>query len=92
MSWLNSSLNTIKGQLTNLAHEVLEQTAGPGDLEYSEDTQEHAADRPVDNRTALQLLAETQKEKELLDSKCSEKETEVCHQMTTRGGPAKPFA
>lgn len=71
MSWLNNSLNTIKGQLTTLAQEILEETAGPGDTEF----------RPtiptVDNRTAIDLLADTQKDKENLDKLCSEKDIEV---------------
>lgn len=74
MSWLNNSLNTIKGQLTTLAQEILEETAGPGDAEYRNATP------VVDSRTAIDLLADTQKDKEDLDRLCSEKDIEVrCH-------------
>lgn len=69
MSWLNNSLNTIKGQVSTLVQEVLAETVGPGDSEY--------CDPAVDNRTALELLVDTQKEKEELDKLCMEKEAEV---------------
>uniref|UniRef100_A0A1A9X5B5 Uncharacterized protein n=1 Tax=Glossina brevipalpis TaxID=37001 RepID=A0A1A9X5B5_9MUSC len=68
MSWLNNSLNTIKGQVSTLVQEVLAETVGP-DSEY--------CDPAVDNRTALELLADTQKEKEELDKLCTEKEAEI---------------
>lgn len=69
MSWLNNSLNTIKGQLTNLAQEVLADTAGPGDDEYRGDE--------VNTKTALELLTETQLLKEQLDKACEDKDREV---------------
>lgn len=69
MSWLNNSLNTIKGQLTNLAQEVLADTAGPGDDEYRGDE--------VNTKTALELLTETQLQKEQLDKACEDKDREV---------------
>ncbi|KAH8300983.1 hypothetical protein KR044_008153 [Drosophila immigrans] len=69
MSWLNNSLNTIKGQLTNLAQEVLADTAGPGDDEY------RGSD--LNTKTALELLTETQLEKEQLDKVCEDKDREV---------------
>lgn len=72
MSWLNNTLNTVKGQLTTLAHEILEETAGPGDTEYR-----GGATPTVDNKTAIDLLVDTQKDKEDLDKLCSEKEIEV---------------
>ncbi|XP_023291357.2 thyroid receptor-interacting protein 11 isoform X1 [Lucilia cuprina] len=72
MSWLNNSLNTIKGQLTTLAQEILEETAGPGDAEYH-----RSATPTVDNRTAIEILADTQKDKEDLDKLCSEKDIEI---------------
>lgn len=71
MSWLNNSLNTIKGQLTTLAQEILEETAGPGDTEYRSETP------TVDNKSAIEILADTQKDKEDLDKLCSEKDIEV---------------
>lgn len=74
MSWLNNlNLNTIKGQLTNLANEILEETAGPGDDEYRGDR----PTTPIDNKTAIAMLADTQREKEELDKLCSDKEMEV---------------
>ncbi|XP_034490646.1 thyroid receptor-interacting protein 11 isoform X2 [Drosophila innubila] len=69
MSWLNNSLNTIKGQLTNLAQEVLADTAGPGDEEY------RGSD--VNTKTALELLTETQLQKEQLDKACEDKDREI---------------
>ncbi|XP_073833094.1 Golgi microtubule-associated protein isoform X1 [Musca autumnalis] len=73
MSWLNNlNLNTIKGQLTTLANEILEETAGPGDAEYRE-----RATPPIDNKTAIAMLADTQREKEELDKLCSDKEMEI---------------
>lgn len=71
MSWLNNSLNTIKGQLTTFAHEILEETAGPGDSEYRPTTS------TVDNKTAIELLVDSQKDKDVLDKLCSEKDVEV---------------
>ncbi|XP_065364053.1 thyroid receptor-interacting protein 11 [Calliphora vicina] len=71
MSWLNNSLNTIKGQLTTLAQEILEETAGPGDTEY------RSATPTVDNRSAIEILADTQKDKADLDKLCSEKDIEI---------------
>uniref|UniRef100_A0A1I8MYQ4 GRIP domain-containing protein n=2 Tax=Musca domestica TaxID=7370 RepID=A0A1I8MYQ4_MUSDO len=74
MSWLNNlNLNTIKGQLTNLANEILEETAGPGDDEYRGDR----PTTPIDNKTAIAMLADTQREKEELDKLCSDKEMEI---------------
>lgn len=73
MSWLNNSLNTIKGQLTTLANEILEETAGPGDAEY----RGGSTTPQIDNKTAIQMLADTQREKDELDRMCSEKEVEV---------------
>ncbi|XP_017114887.1 thyroid receptor-interacting protein 11 isoform X2 [Drosophila elegans] len=73
MSWLNSSLSTLKGQLTNLAQEVLAETAGPGDLEY----EGHGQDTEQQAKTALQLLAETQEQKEQLDRRCEQKDREI---------------
>ncbi|XP_016973474.1 trichohyalin isoform X2 [Drosophila rhopaloa] len=73
MSWLNSSLSTLKGQLTNLAQEVLAETAGPGDLEY----EGHGQEAEQQAKTALQLLAETQEQKEQLDRRCEEKDREI---------------
>ncbi|XP_068157577.1 thyroid receptor-interacting protein 11 isoform X1 [Drosophila tropicalis] len=67
MSWLNQSLSNIKGQLTNLAQEVLADTAGPGDEDY----------QGPEQKTALELLAETQKQKEQLDRTCEEKDREI---------------
>ncbi|EDW30811.1 GL13420 [Drosophila persimilis] len=69
MSWLNNSLNSIKGQLTNLAQEVLADTAGPGDEDY------RGAD--TDTKTALDLLAESQHQKEQLDQLCGDKDREI---------------
>ncbi|XP_016949176.1 trichohyalin isoform X2 [Drosophila biarmipes] len=80
MSWLNSSLSTLKGQLTNLAQEVLAETAGPGDPEYEG---AHGAGaggvggQDEQTKTALQLLAETQEQKEQLDRRCEEKDREI---------------
>lgn len=71
MSWLNNTLNTVKGQLTTLAHEILEETAGPGDTEY------RVATPTLDKKSAIDLLADSQKDKEDLDKLCSEKESEV---------------
>lgn len=75
MSWLNSSLSTLKGQLTNLAQEVLAETAGPGDDDY----QGSAGGSKERTQTALELLAETQQQKEQLDRRCEEKDREVWH-------------
>ncbi|XP_030379004.1 thyroid receptor-interacting protein 11 isoform X2 [Scaptodrosophila lebanonensis] len=69
MSWLNNSLNSIKGQLTNLAQEVLAETAGPGDEDYR--------GPEVNTKTALELLAETQQQKEQLDRACEDKDREI---------------
>ncbi|KAL7743828.1 hypothetical protein ACLKA6_000235 [Drosophila palustris] len=69
MSWLNNSLNTIKGQLTNLAQEVLADTAGPGDEEYR--------GSEVSSKTALELLTETQLQKEQLATACEDKDREI---------------
>lgn len=69
MSWLNNSLSSLKGQLTNLAQEVLAETAGPGDPDF-QGGQEEA-------KTALELLAETQQQKEQLDIRCEQKDREV---------------
>lgn len=69
MSWLNNSLNTIKGQLTNLAQEVLADTAGPGDDEYR--------GPELDTKTAVELLTETQTLKEQLEKACELKDQEV---------------
>ncbi|EDV92220.1 GH24163 [Drosophila grimshawi] len=72
MSWLNNSLNTIntiKGQLTNLAQEVLAETAGPGDDEY------RGGDDALSAQTALQLLNETQLRQ--LDKACEDKDREI---------------
>ncbi|XP_016924093.2 thyroid receptor-interacting protein 11 isoform X1 [Drosophila suzukii] len=80
MSWLNSSLSTLKGQLTNLAQEVLAETAGPGDLEYEGAHGAGAGEVGGDDqqtKTALQLLAETQEQKEQLDRRCEEKDREI---------------
>lgn len=77
MSWLNNSLNTIKGQLTNLAQEVLADTAGPGDDEYRGDE--------VNTKTALELLTETQMQKEQLDKACEDKDREVRTLATGKG-------
>nr|XP_016924094.1 thyroid receptor-interacting protein 11 isoform X2 [Drosophila suzukii] len=80
MSWLNSSLSTLKGQLTNLAQEVLAETAGPGDLEYEGAHGAGAGGVGGDDqqtKTALQLLAETQEQKEQLDRRCEEKDREI---------------
>ncbi|KAH8287462.1 hypothetical protein KR054_007890 [Drosophila jambulina] len=73
MSWLNNSLSTLKGQLTNLAQEVLAETAGPGDADY----QGSAGDSEERAQTALELLAETQQLKEQLDRRCEEKDREI---------------
>ncbi|KAH8343053.1 hypothetical protein KR059_004312 [Drosophila kikkawai] len=73
MSWLNNSLSTLKGQLTNLAQEVLAETAGPGDDDY----QGAAGGSDERARTALELLAETQQQKEQLDRRCEEKDREI---------------
>ncbi|XP_061387801.1 uncharacterized protein LOC133322864, partial [Musca vetustissima] len=76
MSWLNNlNLNTIKGQLTNLANEILEETAGPGDDEYRE--RPRSPPPAIDNKTAIAMLADTQREKEELDKLCSDKEMEI---------------
>ncbi|KAH8387272.1 hypothetical protein KR093_006025 [Drosophila rubida] len=75
MSWLNNSLSTIKGQLTNLAQEVLADTAGPGDEEYR--------GSELNTKTALDLLTETQLQKEQLDQLCEDKDREV----SDRGKP-----
>ncbi|EDV32878.1 uncharacterized protein Dana_GF21910 [Drosophila ananassae] len=69
MSWLNNSLSSLKGQLTNLAQEVLAETAGPGDPDF-QGGQEEA-------KTALELLAETQQQKEQLDIRCEQKDREI---------------
>ncbi|XP_022216638.2 thyroid receptor-interacting protein 11 [Drosophila obscura] len=69
MSWLNNSLNSIKGQLTNLAQEVLADTAGPGDEDYR--------GAETDTKTALDLLAESQQQKEQLDQLCGDKDREI---------------
>ncbi|KAH8420325.1 hypothetical protein KR009_009212 [Drosophila setifemur] len=69
MSWLNNSLSTLKGQLTNLAQEVLAETAGPGDPDF-QGAEEQA-------KTALELLAETQQQKEQLDRRCEEKDRQI---------------
>uniref|UniRef100_A0A034V6E9 Thyroid receptor-interacting protein 11 n=2 Tax=Bactrocera dorsalis TaxID=27457 RepID=A0A034V6E9_BACDO len=69
MSWLNSSLNTLKGQLTTLAQEVLAETAGPGDEEYRGPESE--------TRTAVELLADTHNENEQLNKLCNEKDIEI---------------
>ncbi|KAH8355480.1 hypothetical protein KR084_012635 [Drosophila pseudotakahashii] len=74
MSWLNSSLSTLKGQLTNLAQEVLAETAGPGDLEYEQGGAQGHGGAASEAKTAQQLLAETQ---ELLDRRCEEKDREI---------------
>lgn len=76
MSWLNNSLNTIKGQLTNLAQEVLADTAGPGDDDYR--------GPDLNTKTAVELLTETQMLKEQLEKSCEDKDREVstrrnCH-------------
>lgn len=70
MSWLNNSLNTIKGQLSTLAQEVLAETAGPGDDEYR---------APLDNdqRSLLQQLTDTQAERDKLLSICESLKLEV---------------
>ncbi|KAH8241765.1 hypothetical protein KR038_008739 [Drosophila bunnanda] len=73
MSWLNNSLSTLKGQLTNLAQEVLAETAGPGDADY-QGSAEGSGKRA---QTALELLAETQQQKEQLDRRCEEKDREI---------------
>ncbi|KAH8235712.1 hypothetical protein KR032_005745 [Drosophila birchii] len=73
MSWLNNSLSTLKGQLTNLAQEVLAETAGPGDADY----QGSAGGSEERAQTALELLAETQQQKEQLDRRCEEKDREI---------------
>lgn len=69
MSWLNNSLNSIKGQLTTLAQEVLSETAGPGDEEY--------VAKPLDAKAALEVISETQKECDQLNRICVEKDNEV---------------
>ncbi|XP_043066046.1 thyroid receptor-interacting protein 11 isoform X1 [Drosophila bipectinata] len=69
MSWLNNSLTSLKGQLTNLAQEVLAETAGPGDPDF-QGGQDQA-------KTALDLLAETQQQKEQLDIRCEQKDREI---------------
>lgn len=69
MSWLNSSLNTLKGQLTTLAQEVLAETAGPGDEEYRGPEEE--------TRTVVELLADTQNENEQLNKLCNKKDIEI---------------
>ncbi|XP_043659967.1 thyroid receptor-interacting protein 11 isoform X2 [Drosophila teissieri] len=80
MSWLNSSLSQLKGQLTNLAQEVLAETAGPGDLEYEGHRAgggASAQEAEQQAKTALELLAETQEQKEQLDRRCEEKDREI---------------
>ncbi|XP_039153581.1 thyroid receptor-interacting protein 11 isoform X1 [Drosophila simulans] len=79
MSWLNSSLSQLKGQLTNLAQEVLAETAGPGDLEYEGHRAGGAGAQDAEQqaKTALELLAETQEQKEQLDKRCEEKDREI---------------
>ncbi|KAH8281179.1 hypothetical protein KR018_008080 [Drosophila ironensis] len=69
MSWLNSSLSSLKGQLTNLAQEVLAETAGPGDPEFQGPEER--------TKTALELLEATQQQKEHLDRQCELKNREV---------------
>lgn len=99
MSWLNSSLSQLKGQLTNLAQEVLAETAGPGDLEYEGHQAGGASvqDAEQQAKTALELLAETQEQKEQLDKRCEEKDREVkpTHShfcgFFTNGHPIAPF-
>lgn len=71
MSWLNNSFNTIKGQLSTLAQEVLAETAGPGDAEYRgplEDEQQ---------KSVRQLLTETQAERDELLTLCQSLKLEV---------------
>ncbi|XP_039499646.1 thyroid receptor-interacting protein 11 isoform X2 [Drosophila santomea] len=79
MSWLNSSLSQLKGQLTNLAQEVLAETAGPGDLEYEGHRAGGASAQEAEQqaKTALELLADTQEQKEQLDRRCEEKDREI---------------
>jgi len=63
-----------------LAQEVLAETAGPGDLEYEGAHGAGAGGVGGDDqqtKTALQLLAETQEQKEQLDRRCEEKDREV---------------
>jgi len=63
-----------------LAQEVLAETAGPGDLEYEGAHGAGAGEVGGDDqqtKTALQLLAETQEQKEQLDRRCEEKDREV---------------
>lgn len=52
-----------------MAQEVLADTAGPGDDEYRGDE--------VNTKTALELLTETQLQKEQLDKACEDKDREV---------------
>lgn len=70
MSWLNNSLNTIKGQLSTLAQEVLAETAGPGDDEYRGSLGQH-------EKSLLQQLNDTQAERDELVSICESLKLEV---------------
>lgn len=72
MSWLNNSFNTIKGQLSTLAQEVLAETAGPGDEEYRGRDGE-----PTEQKSLLQLYSETEAERDELLTICGTLKKEV---------------
>ncbi|XP_036318023.1 thyroid receptor-interacting protein 11 [Rhagoletis pomonella] len=69
MSWLNSSLSTLKGQLTTLAQEVLAETAGPGDDEYR--------GPEIETHISPELIAAEQMQKEQLNKLRNEKDNEI---------------
>lgn len=82
MSWLNNSLNTIKGQLSTLAQEVLAETAGPGDDEYRGSLGQH-------EKSLLQQLNDTQAERDELVSICESLKLEVNKEARPQKSGAK---
>lgn len=76
MSWLNSSLSTIKGQLTTLAQEVLSDTAVLEEDDVTEVSR-------LNSIATLEVLSDNQKQCAELNQICMDKDNEVTIQFLT---------
>ncbi|XP_055370911.1 thyroid receptor-interacting protein 11 isoform X3 [Condylostylus longicornis] len=86
MSWLNNSFNTLKGQLTNLAQEVLHEVQVSSDLEneaqqvhqqQQQQQQNFLEESAIDSATQLELIEESQRKIDELNNLCGSKDNEI---------------
>ncbi|XP_055370910.1 thyroid receptor-interacting protein 11 isoform X2 [Condylostylus longicornis] len=86
MSWLNNSFNTLKGQLTNLAQEVLHEVQVSSDLEneaqqvhqqQQQQQQNFLEESAIDSATQLELIEESQRKIDELNNLCGSKDNET---------------